>query len=244
MFLPTMETTRRKATASAIVLAGLLLVSSCVPAFSANINEKGWEFIVEHSEGSRHKVTVWKDGLCIDDGNCLTFFFANRKPEMKLVSDENKTYMNGDLNYIRTHPNAPPLIPSGQQFYVKQLGRMKISGLDTVQYKGFDKRNNAPLFSMWMATNLTTPPVGRAACEIGLMPVMKGFPVRAERYYNGHTLPFLKVVSVKRAQVDLGPIERAKKYSRVTGLFELIFSRGGGKVDQQDIEKIFQQPLR
>lgn len=227
-----------------ISVAALLSLLCCASPISAKLNEQGWEFLFEHEDHSRHRVTVWKDGLCIDDGNCLSFYFANKTPDMKLICDENKTYMDTDLKSLKTSSAAPPLVSPAQQYYVKQIGKAKISGLDAIQFKGFDKQSNTPLFSVWTTTNIGMPAVQKAACQLARVPIVSGLPIRAERYWREQTKSFLKLISVKRAPVDLSSIDRAKRYARSRGLFELIFSESGGKVDKQDLERIFQQPLK
>jgi hypothetical protein len=187
----------------------------------------------------RHRVSVWQNGLRIDDGTVSTIYRADETPEIVILSEENRTYASMSLSKLLSTSIVPPLVSPQQKYFTRAEQRTKQNGVTIQYYSGCDLNTKKVIFKIGVVPGIASPKVENAACAIGLIPQVAGFPVNVTRFVKGKMVPFLQLVSAERKPIDQKALSLSKNYQRVSTPLELIFRNGAKPMDQNDLDDIF-----
>lgn len=229
----------------AVVMTGIFIFLSfysngfAASAHAPETGKPGWEFVLQHEDGVRHRVGVWHDGLRIDDGTVSTIYRADAIPEIVILSEENRTYAAMSLSKLLAVSLLPPMVSPDQKYFTRLEKRTKQSGVTIQYYAGCDLNTKKTIFKLGVVSGIASTKVDNAACAIGLLPQLAGVPVYAERLVKGKMVPFLLLVSAERKSIDLRALNLSRNYQRVSTPLELIFRRGSKPMDQGDLDDIF-----
>lgn len=223
----------------------ILLATSCLVLCGAASGkaEQGWHFKIEHEDGVRHRVVVWKDGFRVDDGTTTCIFRTKAKPQVTVISDENEAYATIAFSQYLGPNFVPQMLPQGAKFTIGPPDVVRENGLLLNCYSGYDKTKKL-MFRIWTMPEISGAEVNKAACISARIPSVSGFPVRAERLVKGKVKPFIKLLSAERVPVDFSPLERikTKKYQKVSTPLELTFCEGKKPLNQRDLDSLFFTP--